>query len=53
MLCRVCGQAAYKGDVSRVRELLSNGRADVRCRKPKDAKPLGLMTDWTPTQVQS
>jgi carbon starvation protein CstA len=47
---RALFEAALKGDSARVQELLRQGKADVRYRKPKDVKPQGY-ADWTPTQV--
>ncbi len=42
--------ASFKGDVQRVKDLLAQGRADVRYEKPKDVKPIGF-AGYTPTQI--
>jgi len=47
---RALFDAAFKGDVQRVKDLLAQGKADVRYEKPKDVKPVGF-AGYSPTQI--
>ena len=47
---RALFDAAFKGDVQRVKDLLAQGKADVRYEKPKDVKPVGF-EGYSPTQI--
>lgn len=47
---RALFEAAFRGEVRRVHDLLEQGLADVRYEKPKDVKPVGF-AGYSPTQI--